>query len=138
MSQNANPSSGPRRRRHRVEDHLQTPATPPCSRADQACLPWACTHPSSTVFAEPTSHLYSVLFLFGFGLVWFLGFFRSTPTAFGSSWDRSQIRAAAAGLSIPAEGPGIEPASSWILIRLVTTEPQWELCTVSLIHLIIH
>ena len=23
--------------------------------------------------------------------------------------------------------PGIEPASSWLLVGLVTTEPQWEL-----------
>ena len=25
------------------------------------------------------------------------------------------------------EGPGIKPASSWILVGIVSTEPQWEL-----------
>jgi len=24
-------------------------------------------------------------------------------------------------------GPGIEPETSWILVRFVTAEPQWEL-----------
>ena len=29
-------------------------------------------------------------------------------------------------------GPGIEPRSSWILVRFVTTEPRWELLTLRL------
>ena len=29
-------------------------------------------------------------------------------------------------------GPGIEPASSWVLVRFVTTKPQWELHNPSL------
>ena len=27
----------------------------------------------------------------------------------------------------PTEGPGIEPASSWVLVVFITTESQWEL-----------
>ena len=32
-----------------------------------------------------------------------------------------------AGSSMHWARPGIEPASSWILVRFVSTEPQWEL-----------
>ena len=75
--------------------------------------------------------------------------FRAVLAAYGSSQTRGQIRATAAGLSRPhriratsviyttAQGnagipthrarPGIEPASSWILARFVSTAPQWEL-----------
>ena len=75
--------------------------------------------------------------------------FRTAPTAYGSSQARGWIGASLAGLhrrpsnarSEPliyttAHGntgslthgarPGIKPSSSWLLVRFVTTEPQWE------------
>ena len=76
----------------------------------------------------------------------------ATPIAYGSSQARGQIGAAAAGLhhshsNAGSESrlrptpqleatldtlthwtkPGIEPASSWILVRFITAEPQQEL-----------
>ena len=77
----------------------------------------------------------------------FFGLFTAAPVAHGSSQARGQIRATAAGLHhsrIQAESatytiahnnagslthwvrPGMEPASSWILVGFVTTERQWE------------
>ena len=78
-------------------------------------------------------------------------FFRAAPAAFGSSQARGQIGTAAAGLRpqphqygiwamsltyIEAhsnarlltrwEGSRIEPVSSRILVRFITTQPQWE------------
>ena len=77
---------------------------------------------------------------------------RAVSQAYGGSQARGPIRAIAAGLRhrprqrriwavsstyTTAQGntgslthwarPGIEPASSWILVRLITAEPQWEL-----------
>ena len=66
----------------------------------------------------------------------FFFFFRAAPTAYGSSQARGQIRATATGLhhslsrayttahgnvrSLSHRGrPGIEPTSSWILVRFV-------------------
>ena len=53
--------------------------------------------------------------------------------AYGSSQARVQIRAAAASLCHSSQQhwilnprPGIQPTSSWILVRFVSTEPQWE------------
>ena len=80
----------------------------------------------------------------------FLFFFlRAAPAAYRSSQARGLNGAAAAGLHhshsrselrlrptpqlmatsdpYPTEGPGIEPTSSWVLVGLITTEPQWEL-----------
>ena len=59
---------------------------------------------------------------------------RVALVAYGSSQARGWIGAVAAGLHISNSNagslahwasPGIEPASSWILVRLVTTEPKW-------------
>ena len=61
--------------------------------------------------------------------------------AYGGSQARGQIGAAAAttatAMQDPAHSnarslthlarPGVKPTFSWILVRLVTTEPQWEL-----------
>ena len=84
---------------------------------------------------------------------------RAVPTAHGSSQARGQIRPTAARLRTPqppqhriqatsvtyttAHGnirslthwarPGIEPASSWILVGFVSTAPQWELPGVFLV-----
>ena len=71
---------------------------------------------------------------------------RATPTAYGSSQARGRIGAVATSLrqshsntrSEPYSSqqrrilthwarPGIKPSSSWIVVRSVTTEPQWEL-----------
>ena len=92
---------------------------------------------------------YYVTFFFFFGL------FRAVPTAYGSSQARSQSRAAAASLCHSHSNvdlshvcnlhhihsnarslthwavPGIKPMSSWILVKFVTAEPQWELCYVN-------
>ena len=57
--------------------------------------------------------------------------------AFGNSQARGQIRAIAASLShshvntrslIHRMGPWIKPTSSWIRVRFITTEPQWQHC----------
>ena len=62
-----------------------------------------------------------------FVLFHFVLLFRATPAAYGSSWARGQIRAAAAGLCHHHRNakslthwarPGIKPASSRILLRL--------------------
>ena len=76
--------------------------------------------------------------------------FRVIPVAYGNSQARGQIGAAVASLPYSHSGiwavsvtyttdhsnteslthwlrPGMEPASSWILLGFVTTEPQWEL-----------
>ena len=76
----------------------------------------------------------------------FFNLFRATSAAYGSSQARGQIRAVAASHShrnvgskphTTAHGndgslthwsrPGIEPASSWMLVRYISTEPQCEL-----------
>ena len=91
--------------------------------------------------------IYSILFFS------FLFFFRATGEAYGSSQTRSWIGATAASLYhshshtrsatyITAHGsvrslthwvdPGMEPASSWILVRFITAEPPQELPPVAL------
>ena len=82
----------------------------------------------------------------------FFCLFRATPLVYGGSQARGQIRAVATGLHYNHSSrryepclqptselvanarslthwaiPGMEPASSWILVRFVSTEPQWEL-----------
>ena len=80
----------------------------------------------------------------------FFGLFRAIPMAYGSYQTRGQIRAIAAGLGHSHSNtrseanlqatphliggslthwarPGIEPASSWILVGVATTEPQQNL-----------
>ena len=37
----------------------------------------------------------------------------------------------------PLRGPGIEPTSSWILVRFVSAEPQWELPDIHLFKTLI-
>ena len=63
-------------------------------------------------------------------------FFRATPTAYGGSQARGQIRAVAASLQHSHSNarflthwvkPGIEPVSSWMLVRLVSSEPWQQL-----------
>ena len=98
-----------------------------------------------------SSHYFLFLFLFLFFCL-FLHVFGAAPSAHGSSQPRGQIVAVATGLhhshsntrskrhlwptpqltAIPdllthRARPGIEPASSWILVRFVTAEPRWEL-----------
>ena len=79
----------------------------------------------------------------------FFGLFRSVPMAYGNSQARGQIRAAGCQPAQPHQiwaasvtytrahsnirslsqwaRPGIKPASSWVLVGFITTEPQWEL-----------
>ena len=85
-------------------------------------------------------------FLFYFILFYFVLFFRSTPMTYGSSQARGRIRAIAAGYTYsntryelclwpPGDArslthwmkPGIKPASSWILDRFISAEPQQKL-----------
>ena len=58
-----------------------------------------------------------------------------TPVAYGSSWARGYITVAAANLCHSHSNatslthrarPGINPESSWLLVRFLTAEPQWE------------
>ena len=60
-------------------------------------------------------------------------FLRAAPAAYEGSQARGRIGAAAAGLHHssgphkilnPPRRPGMEPASSWILIGFVSTEPR--------------
>ena len=83
-------------------------------------------------------------------LIFIFGLFKFTPKAYASSQARGWIGVAAASHShsharfkphlklmpqlmatldplIHWARPGIEPSSSWILIRFITAEPQWEL-----------
>ena len=66
---------------------------------------------------------------------------RATPTTYGSSQARSQIRATAAGLHHSHSNakslthwarPGIESKSSGILVGFLSQAPQWELVTLLL------
>ena len=67
-------------------------------------------------------------------LPFFFFFFRAIPAAFGCSQAKGQIRATAAPHSHSNTRslthwvrPAIEPASSWILVRFVSTAPQQKL-----------
>ena len=62
--------------------------------------------------------------------------FRAAPGAYGGSQTRGWIEAIAAGLHHSHSNassftrwarPGIKPASSWFLVRFISTAPQWEL-----------
>ena len=77
---------------------------------------------------SPTAHAHSYLFIFVF---FFL--LRAALLAYGRSQARGQIGASASGLHYSHSKarslthwvkPGIKPASSWILVGFVTTEPQ--------------
>ena len=70
-------------------------------------------------------------------LLLFCFFFRATPKGSGGSLARGRIGATAAALHHSHSNarslthwrrPGIEPASSWILVRSITSEPQQQLC----------
>ena len=70
----------------------------------------------------------------------FLFYFRAALMAYGGSQARGHIGTAAAGPSHSRSNagslmhwarPGLEPMSSWILARFVTSEPQQELLDVS-------
>ena len=92
------------------------------------------------------------MLIFIVDLTFFFFFFRVVPVACGSSQARSQIVAVATGLHpqpqkhqirdasvtcttahdnagsvIHYARPGIEPASSWIVVRFISTKPQREL-----------
>jgi len=93
--------------------------------------------------------LFILLLLFFF--FFFFGLFRAAPVAYGDSQARGPIGAVAAGLRQSHSDKGSEPrlrptpqltatrilnplreakdqpASSWVLVRLVSTEPGWEL-----------
>ena len=91
------------------------------------------------VFSDPHGRIFIfvdiILFIYLFCL------FRATSVAYGISQARGQIGAVAVGLrqshnnarSEPYLQPTpqlmarINPASSWMLGRFLTTEPQWEL-----------
>ena len=92
------------------------------------------------------SNIWAIFILFFSNFI-----FRAVPVAYGGSQARGQIGAVAAGLhhshsnarSEPSATyttthgnaislthwvrPGIKPASSWMLVRFIFTEPQWEL-----------
>ena len=93
--------------------------------------------------------LYACFSSFSFILSFFWGLFRASPVAYGNSQAKGRIRASAAGRHhsysnagamsatyTTAHGnagslthrikPGIEPTSSWILVRLIIPEPLWE------------
>ena len=91
-----------------------------------------------------------------FYLFYLFFLFRASPMAYRSSQARGWIRAAAAGLHHSQSNngsatyttahsnagslthwvrPGIEPVSSWILVRFFTTEPQWKLLVYSILSL---
>ena len=94
----------------------------------------------------------SVLLLYLFTYL-FIYLFRAIPAAYGSSQARGPIRAIAASLHQSQQcqiwatsatyttvwgharslthwvRPGMEPVSSWILIRFISAKPRWELST---------
>ena len=80
----------------------------------------------STDFAYHLSHIYTFFFFI----------FRAAPTADGGSRARGPIGAAATGLHHSHSNieslthwvrAGIEPVSSWMLVRFIFVEPWWEL-----------
>ena len=101
----------------------------------------------------------SILFSQTIFIYLFICLFMATPKAYGGSWARGQIGAATARLCHSHNSarpepclrvatyttahsnagslthlarPGIKPASSWILVRFLSTEPWWELQKISL------
>ena len=86
---------------------------------------------------NPKCEKYVLITLFSFLLLsFFLFFLRATPSAYGGYQARGRIRAIAAGLlhSHSNTGslaywarPGIEPASSQMLVRFVSVKPWREL-----------
>ena len=94
--------------------------------------------------ATKTPLLPQNVYWFLFFCVCLFFFFRATLVAHGSSQVRGRIRATAAGLhhshsnvgsepclqSTPQLTAGIKPTSSWVLVRIlvrfITSEPQWE------------
>ena len=105
--------------------------------------PCPIAHITSIVLSSCSStfHLYKIAIYFFF---FFFCFFFFAPVAYGRSQARSGITAVAASLhhshsnawSLTHWGRlGIEPASSWMLIRLVSTEPQRELHKIAIFFL---
>jgi len=76
-------------------------------------------------------------------LFFFFFLFRDAPAAYRNSQARGRIRAIATSschshsdarfLSHWAR-PGIEPASSWIVVKFMSTEPRWELPETSVLN----
>ena len=105
----------------------------------------------NSLFFDPGAGYIDVSYLFIFISTFLL--FRATPLASGSSQAKGWIRATAASLHHSHAGsepslqptpqlmatpdpppwvrPGIEPASSWILVGFVAAAPQWDLLDVS-------
>ena len=100
------------------------------------------------------ARLWDLLFLFCFLGGW--SFFRATPKAYGGSQDRGQIRRCqpqpqpcriqgTSGTYTTAQSntrslthrakPGIEPTSSRILVRFISTAPWWELWLLLILRL---
>ena len=93
--------------------------------------------------------------IFRYLMSWTFFFYRAASAAYGGSQARGWIRAAASGLhhshsntgselhlwptpKVTAASlthwarPGIEPASSWIRVRFLSTAPPWELPAVNI------
>ena len=93
-------------------------------------MPWYCTINVIRVSERPaTPNTFKSTFFF-----FFFCLFRAKPLSFGSSQARGRIGPIAAGLRhnhcnarslTHWSGPGIEPASSWILVGFFTAEP-WQ------------
>ena len=97
------------------------------------------------------AYLIDILF---FHIFLFVCFFRATPEAYGGSQTKGQIGATDAGPHCSRRNtgampvtyttaysiaraltprPGIKPASSWMLVKFVSAEPQWELLVLYLL-----
>ena len=82
-------------------------------------------------------YVYIFCFFFFFACLFVFAFFRATPVAYGSSQARCRIGAGGASLQHSSQPrrilnplrvrPRIEPESSWMLVRFISTEPWWEL-----------
>ena len=124
-----------------------------CDRLGIEPASWYCRDPMVSQWELPRSEAFFFFFLL----------FRVKFVTYGGSQARGQIEATAAGLhyshsntksephlqptpqltAMPESpthwaGSGIEPASSWILVRFVSTAPQWELPQCWVLNLLSH
>ena len=98
----------------------------------------------SNLLLNPASQFFILVIIFSstrisysfFFFAFFFFLFRTTLLAYGGSQARGRIRATAASLHHSHSNvrspthwarPGIEPVSSWILVRFISAEPRWEL-----------
>ena len=89
-----------------------------------------------TCFSSTSLDCLPYSFSFSFSFFFFYFLFRAAPEAYGNSQAGGESQAGGASLHCSHSNarslthgarPGIESATSWILVGFIITEPQWEL-----------